>query len=151
MSHSTFNSPQNQGVAQPPRSNLFGLLQQRLIQHNDAVSSSSTHCDQKDVAVLNSNNHNIQVLTNQFEKTKLRRRMSHGDKVPTPYNSPAIAHHARPPHLRNACRLNQRLSGVVSPLHLSRDIGLSPVIPGTPPCTPENLNKVVSRSSSFPS
>jgi hypothetical protein len=136
MSHSTFShSPNNTVPDPPPRSNLFGLLEQHLDQRNAMNSASSVILDP---AAINDCSTDLAAFADQFEQTTMRRRLSHGDSLTTPYNSPAL--HQFHGH-RGCLAVPQqtkppRLSGLVSPLHLSA---------ATPPCTPDQNYKTLGR------
>eukprot|EP01084_Bolivina_argentea_P167775 291101_1 len=115
MSHTHFTSPIANNKDNKHNSNteyqhnLCGLLETRLNQHNN---------DKMDNFSMFENNNNM---------LQMKRRLSIGDKIPTPYNSPAIKNNTIQSHMHvNACN-NKRLSGLVSPLNLTN----------TPPVTPD--------------
>lgn len=137
MSRSTFTSPQNDHTVSDPssRDNLFGLLEQRLNQHNAIRSDPAPNGMNGSITPPINDTNNLTAFANQFEKIQMRRRLSHGENMTTPYNSPAI--HQLQAHNRSNGQRNQRhLSGFVSPLHLS-------IV--TPPCTPDDNHKTLGR------
>ena len=140
MSRSTFTSPVSTNTHNKPVSNLFGLLEKRLNQHNDKVNN------QQQLDQNHEQDANLQHFASQFEKLQKKRRMSYGDKAPTPSNSPAIhqsgqnpANYGQNSSTYRAYGQKPIKRGLISPLHLSLSRKMKPFT-STPPVTPEFHN-----------
>ena len=136
MSRSTFTSPvATNNHSKSRKTNLLGLLENKLNQHNNKVNNQPSNS----TAAKDSN---LRHFASQFEKLQKKRRISYGDKAPTPSNSPAIHQslQSQNPSLRaiskNKLNNKQRL---ISPLHLSLSRKISSFT-ATPPVTPECHN-----------
>lgn len=139
MSQSTFTSPisNNNNKIYGSKNHLFGIISTKLNQHNDKLNDEEMENDDND--------NNLQHFANQFEKLQKKRKISYGDKAPTPSNSPAIhqltsSHNTPYRSFSSHNTPNKRLAGLVSPLHLSLSRKIKPFTTTTPPVTPELHN-----------